>query len=149
MTASAATTRFEGTDAPEQQLARDIARRALPVAPVIILVGAIFWGLGGALSAAYGVALVVANFLLAAALLTWAGRISLGMLMGAALGGYIVRLGLLTAAVVLVRNAGWIEMLPLGLTIVVTHLGLLVWETRYVSASLAFPGLKPKKGSVR
>src|SRR5439155_235035 len=27
--------------------------------------------------------------------------------------------------------------------IIVTHLGLLIWETRYVSASLAFPGLKP------
>ena len=26
---------------------------------------------------------------------------------------------------------------------IVTHLGLLFWETRYVSASLAFPGLKP------
>ena len=25
----------------------------------------------------------------------------------------------------------------------VTHLGLLFWELRYVSASLAFPGLKP------
>lgn len=146
---NAATARFEGTEAPEQELARDIARRALPVAPVLVLVGAIFWGLDGALSAAYGVALVVANFLLAAALLTWAGRISLGMLMGAALGGYILRLGLLTAAVVLVKDAGWVEMLPLGLTIVVTHLGLLVWETRYVSASLAFPGLKPKKGSLR
>ncbi len=146
---NAATARFEGTEAPEQELARDIARRALPVAPVLVLVGAIFWGLDGALSAAYGVALVVANFLLAAALLTWAGRISLGMLMGAALGGYILRLGLLTAAVVLVKDAGWVEMLPLGLTIVVTHLGLLVWETRYVSASLAFPGLKPKKGSAR
>ena len=33
-------------------------------------------------------------------------------------------------------------------SIIVTHLGLLLWETKYVSASLAFPGLKPsKKGS--
>ena len=32
---------------------------------------------------------------------------------------------------------------PLGATLVVSHLGLLLWETRYVSASLAFPGLKP------
>jgi len=33
---------------------------------------------------------------------------------------------------------------PLALTIGVTHLGLLIWETRYVSASLAYPGLKPR-----
>ena len=32
---------------------------------------------------------------------------------------------------------------PLGLTIVLTHLGLLTWETRHISNSLAFPGLKP------
>ena len=42
-----------------------------------------------------------------------------------------------------VRNAAWVDLLALGLTLVVTHLGLLFWETRYVSASLAFPGLKP------
>jgi hypothetical protein len=140
--------RFEGP-APEQQLARDLARRALPVAPVFILVGAFGWGYAGALSAGYGVALVVANFLLAAALITWAGRISLGFLMGAVLGGYILRLGLLAAAVLLVRDASWVEPVPLGLTVVVTHLGLLIWETRYVSASLAFPVLKPRKGALR
>ncbi|MEY4224878.1 MAG: hypothetical protein RIS33_1812, partial [Actinomycetota bacterium] len=33
----------------------------------------------------------------------------------------------------------------LGFTIIVTHLGLLVWEMRYVAASLAFPALKPRK----
>ena len=27
--------------------------------------------------------------------------------------------------------------------LIVTHLGLLFWETRFVSATLAFPGLKP------
>ncbi len=140
--------RLEGP-APEQQLARDLARRAVPVAPVLVLVGAFGWGYDGALSAGYGVALVVLNFLLAAAFLTWAGRISLGFLMGAALGGYILRLALLAAAVLLVRDAGWVEPVPLGLTVVVTHLGLLVWETRYVSASLAFPVLKPRKGALR
>jgi hypothetical protein len=51
-------------------------------------------------------------------------------------------------AVWVVRDASWVELVPLGLTIVVTHLGLLFWEMRYVSATLAFPGLKPAtKGS--
>jgi hypothetical protein len=30
------------------------------------------------------------------------------------------------------------------MTIVIAHVGLLFWELRYVSLSLAFPGLKPK-----
>ena len=34
-------------------------------------------------------------------------------------------------------------MTALAILILVTHLGLLFWELRYVSASLAFPGLKP------
>jgi hypothetical protein len=48
-----------------------------------------------------------------------------------------------SAAVLLVKDAGWVEPLALGLTLVVAHLGLLFWELRYVSISLAHPGLKP------
>lgn len=130
--------------APEKELARDLARRALPVAPVALIAGAIGWGLDGAVSAGYGLVLVVLNFAVAAALMTWSARISLPMLMSAVLAGYVVRLGLITAAVVLVRDTGWAELVPLGFTIILAHLGLLVWEMKYVSASLAFPGLKPR-----
>ena len=77
------------------------------------------------------------------ALLGWAARISLGLLMGVSLFGFLVRLGLITAAVLLVKDQAWVEPIPLAITLVVAHLGLLFWETRYVSASLAFPGLKP------
>jgi hypothetical protein len=67
------------------------------------------------------------------------------MLMATALIGFVLRAALVAAAVLLVADAGWVARWPLGLTLVVTHLGLLLWETRYVSASLAFPGLKPKE----
>jgi hypothetical protein len=143
---SLATTRLDGP-APEAEVARDMLRRALPVAPVLILLASIPWGVDGAVSAAYAVLLVCLNFALAAALLGWAARISLGFLMGAALFGYLLRLALLFAAVVLVKDAGWVNLWALGITLLVTHLGLLFWETRYVSASLAFPGLKPTVGS--
>ncbi|MGA1359498.1 MAG: hypothetical protein ACO4A4_04375, partial [Ilumatobacteraceae bacterium] len=45
--------------------------------------------------------------------------------------------------VMLVRNEPWVDLMALGLTLVISHLGLLFWEMRYVSATLAFPGLKP------
>ena len=45
----------------------------------------------------------------------------------------------------LVKDAAWISLPALCLTILITHLGLLLWETRYVSASLAFPALKPPR----
>ena len=127
----------------EKMVVADMARRSLPVAPVLLLVSALIWGFDGLLSSAYGFALALGNLALSAALLSWAARRRLSFLMGAAMGGYLMRLGLLTGAVALVRNSSWAEMVPLGVTILVTHLGLLWWETRHLSISLAFPGLKP------
>ena len=63
--------------------------------------------------------------------------------MAVALGGFAVRMGLVTLVVFLVRDEAWIDLPALGIAVLVTHLGLLFWELRYVSASLAFPGLKP------
>lgn len=130
--------------APEADVARDLARRAVPVVPVALLFG-LAWGLDGALSAGFGLALVVLNFLLAAALISQAAKVSLALLMVATLGGYLVRLALVFGAVLLVKDASWMELWPMGLTLVIAHLGLLWWETRYVSASLAYPGLKPAR----
>lgn len=129
---------------PEQIIAFDISRRALYAAPAIVLAAGLVWGVDGALSAGLGMGLVVVNLLLSAALLTWAGRISPPMLMVAALGGFILRLALITVAVLAVKDLGWVELVPLGMTLIVTHLGLLVWETRHISASLAHPVLAPK-----
>ncbi|MGE3620098.1 MAG: ATP synthase subunit I [Acidimicrobiia bacterium] len=129
--------------APEPLVARDIARRALPFVPVLVLAGLLGWGPAGAASVGYAVAIVVANLLLAAWMLATAARISYGLLMAAALFGFLLRLGLVSVAVLAVRDAGWVEPVPLGLALVVTHLGLLLWEMRFVSISLAHPDLKP------
>lgn len=130
----------------EWDLASDMARRSLPVAPVLVAVAAAGWGVDGALSASYGLVLVVVNLLVAAALLAWAARRSLGLLAGVALGGFVVRLAAVTVAVWAVKDQSWVELVPLGLTILVTQLGLLWWETRHLSLSLAYPGLKPPPG---
>jgi hypothetical protein len=66
-------------------------------------------------------------------------------MMGAVLFGYLARLGLIFLAVLLVRDASWISLAALGTTIIVTHLGLLLWELKYVALSLAHPGLKPTR----
>jgi hypothetical protein len=129
--------------APEAMIARDIVKRALMVAPILIVAFGLIWGVNGALSTAYGLAIVVANFVLAAAMLAWAGRISTGVVMAAALFGYLIRLTLIFLAIWLVRKADWVELVPLGITIIGAHLGLLFWEMKYVSLSLAFPGVKP------
>ena len=48
-------------------------------------------------------------------------------------------------ALVLLRHQPWIDLPTLGFAIVGTHLGLLVWEMKYVSLTLAAPGLKPAR----
>ena len=132
-----------GAEAPERQVALDMARRALPFVPVPVALCALVWGTAGAASALFAVVLVLVNFAAAAWSLAAAARINYALLMGAALFGYLLRLALIFAAVFAVKDASWVEPTALGLTLVVTHLGLLIWELRYVSASLAFPGLKP------
>lgn len=129
----------------EPAIATDIARRALMAAPVVVGVAAVARGADGAASAGFALGLVVVNFLLSAASLAWAARISHGLYMGTALGGYLVRLGLITVAVLLVRDLSWVDLPTLGITLIVSHLGLLVWELRAVSLTLAAPGLRPPR----
>lgn len=136
------TQRLEGP-APVMEVAKDLVRRLVLTAPVFVVVGAIFWQTAGAASVAYGLAIVTVNFLLAASLLAWAGRISFAAMGGAAMFGFLIRLGLIFLAVLVVKDASWIDMLPLGLTLIVAHLGILFWEMRYISGTLAHPGLKP------
>ena len=77
-----------------------MARRVLPAVPVLVLVAGLIWGLDGAASAAFAVVLVLANLAASAYLLATAARISLPLLMVAALGGFVVRLAVLTAVVI-------------------------------------------------
>ena len=142
--ATAFTTSLPGP-APEVGVSKDMVRRGLIVAPLIIAICGFIWGMNGVWSSAYGIAIVLVNFGLAAALVAGSARISLGLMMGAVLFGYLIRLGLIFLAVLLVKDAAWISLPALGATIIVTHLGLLVWELKYVALSLAHPGLKPTR----
>ncbi len=137
-------TRLEG-EAVEIKVTTDMVKRGLVVAPAIIAICALIWGEQGAWSSAYAIGLVLVNFLLSALLISSTAKISLGLMMGATLFGYLIRLGLIMLAVLLVKDAGWISLPALGATIIVTHLGLLLWELKYVAISLAHPGLKPAR----
>ena len=140
--ADAFTTQFDGP-APEVAVSKDMIKRGLIAAPALIAACAVIWGADGAISSAYAIAIVLTNFALAAALIATSARISLGMMMGAVLFGYLIRLGLIFLAVWLVKDTAWISFPALGSTIIITHLGLLFWEMKFVALSLAAPGLKP------
>jgi hypothetical protein len=139
-----ATARLSDVPDVETQLAGDMVKRVIPAAPVIVLVAGLLGGANGAWSAVLAIAVVAVNFMLAAVSLSWAARISPVALMAMAMAGFLVRMGLVTAVILAVRHTSWINLSALAITILATHLGLLFWEMKYVGATLAFPGVKPK-----
>ncbi len=136
-------------DAPvnhEGLIARHMARHAAMVAPVVVGIAAALRGVDGAVSAAIGLALCAANFLIAAQIIGWAARRSAGAIYGAIFGGFFLRLMVLAVIVLALEPVKFIDIPVLVLTLATSHLVLLMWETRYVSLTLAAPGLKPGVG---
>jgi hypothetical protein len=127
----------------ESRIAMDVSRRALFIAPVAMLGVGLWRGVDGAVAVALALALVVANLLIAAASLGWAARTSPNLLMGVALFGFLVRLAILTAVGAGIKALGIVDFPVFCVTLVVGYLGLLFWEMRSISLSLASPGLKP------
>ena len=128
----------------EREIANDLVKRAAMIAPVVVLVAGLIDGWSGAASAAIALLIVSVNFLIAAGSMSWAAKISPAAVGGVAAGGYVVRLGLILVALVLLRHVSWISMPWLGVTLGGAHVGLLFWETHFVGLQLAAPGLRPR-----
>jgi uncharacterized membrane protein len=131
---------------PQAEIVLDMAKRGLMVSPALVLVGAVGWGANGALSVLLALALVLINFAASAAVVRKINDLPQSFIMMFVLGGFLVRMLFVVGAITIAGHFSWVSKVPLGLTIVVTHLGLLVWETRHLSMSLAYPGLKPRRG---
>lgn len=136
-------------DAIELRIARDIARKGLIAAPVLAAGLGLWRGWGAVAGVLIAFAVVVGNMFLAAALSTWAGRISPAALAGAAMGGFLLQLGVLLGALFAVRALTFVDFPVFAYTLIVAQLGLLFWEMRNISLSLASPGLRPRKESRR
>lgn len=129
----------------EGQVARHMVRHAALVAPAVVVALGLLRGIDGAASAGIALLLVACNFLVSARLVHWSAARSLAAMQAAVLGGYLVRLAALAGVVLALEPVSWVDVPVLVVTLAVTHLGLLVWELRFVSLSLAAPGLKPVK----
>lgn len=117
----------------ESILARHTVARAIYVAPVLIAVSWIVNGWNGGWSAALGVGLVVANFLLAGAMLSISAKISLAVYHAAALFGFFLRLGLMVLTVLLIAQFLPIDRIAFGISAALAYLVLLSWEAAAVS----------------
>jgi hypothetical protein len=70
---------------------------------------------------------------MAGALMSWAARISPAALMGAVLGGYLVRLMIYAGLIVLLRPVEWLSGPSLAISTAILLVAVLVWEVRVVS----------------
>jgi hypothetical protein len=112
----------------EANLAKETVARAIYIGPALVLLFGLLRGWDGAWSAALGVVIVVANFLLAGAILSISLRISLQAYHAAALIGFLLRLGLFVGAVYLIATLVEVDRIAFGISAVVGYMALLAWE---------------------
>jgi hypothetical protein len=98
------------------------------VGPALILFFGLLRGWNGAWSAALGIVVVIANFMLSGAILSNSARISLQAYHVAALIGFFLRLVLFIGAVYLIANLVEVDRLAFGLSAVISYFALLTWE---------------------
>ena len=116
----------------EAMMVRNIIGRATFVAPVIIAVLWLARGVDGAVAAAIGVAVVLANFWLGGWILSRAAQVSLSLYHAAALFGFFVRLGLITGSMFAVAWLFDIDRISFGVAAVGSYMVLLTLEARAV-----------------
>jgi hypothetical protein len=112
----------------EAIISRNIAKRGLIVAPILALIFGLLQGWPGAVASLVGVAIVVVNFLLGGYLMSRAARVSMNMYHAAALFGFLIRLGLITASMLVIANVTDLDRMAMGISVVVSYLVLLSWE---------------------
>jgi hypothetical protein len=130
-------------EAVEREVALDLVRHGLYIAPAIVLAAWLWRGTDGAAAAALGIGVVVCNFLSSAVLLGWAARRSPTLLAVCAFGGFFVRMAIILVVLFLAQDL--VDEVILAITLVGSHLGLLIWEARSVGLTLAAPGLRPAR----
>lgn len=112
----------------EAIIARNTVRRAVFVGPPLVALFGALGGLDGAVGAAVGIGIVVANFLLAGLILSAAARVSLGLYHAAALFGFLLRLVMVSVTMLAVAGLADVDRVAMGVTAVAAYLVLLSWE---------------------
>jgi hypothetical protein len=124
-----------GTE-PERALIRRALPFGIPAAAIAFVIAALVLNIGAGWSAAIAVGVVFANFVAHGWSLAWAARISPVVLYAVALGGFIVRLGVIVAIIVGLRQLPWFSTGAFVAALVPTTIALLVFEMKQLSGSL-------------
>ena len=134
------------TERIESTIAVDLAKKGAIVAPIVVVALGVWRGPEAALGAALALVIVVVNFLASAAILGWTARLAPHALGGVAMLSFLGRLVIITVLGAGIKQLDIVDFQVFCITLIASYLALLFWEMRSISATLAYPGLKPKPG---
>ena len=128
----------------ESEIARDLAKRALFVAPVVLLVAGLWQGGDGVAGAALGLVVVAANFIVLAKLMATGAKAGAQAVAFAAMLSYAILLIVVTLVAVALREISAVDVASFVVTVALVHLGLLFLELPKLGLTPGAPGLKPR-----
>lgn len=116
---------------------RELVRRVLPFIPPVFVIafaaGALLSGAAAGWSAVIGATVVAANFLANALSMARAARVSAIAVYVVGLGGFVLRMGVILLAMVLLNRLDWFSPLAFALTVVPSTMALLIYEMKVLS----------------
>ncbi|MBW3620657.1 MAG: hypothetical protein KY461_10465, partial [Actinobacteria bacterium] len=122
------------TRGSERTMAEAAVRVGVVAAVPVVVAALALRGAAGALTALGAVLLVVGNFYVTGRSLDWAARFGPTALQATALGGFLVRLVLFAAAIVVLRPVDAIDGPVLAISAAVAMVVVLAYEVRLVSS---------------
>lgn len=127
---------MEETTRPEIEMVRRAVVPTLLAAPLSLAIGWVLDGPGAGATALLGVIVVAANFAAHGLSLAFASRVSIGAVHAVALGGVVIRLGVVLVLMLVLRGAPWFSVPAFGLAVVPGTLALLAFEARLATRGL-------------
>ena len=121
---------------PERQLIRRVLPFVPPAIALAFVVGSAIGGWGRGWSAAIGVTVVAANFVASGLALAWGARISAALMVMAAVGGFVVRLGVIAAILVALNGLSWFSTPAFLIAVMPATIVLLAYEGRLLGGRM-------------
>lgn len=121
---------------PEREMISRVVPYAVPALPVALAAGTLLGGWSTGWSATIGVAVVVLNLIAHGLSLAWAARISPSMVFAVGMGGFVVRLGAILVALVLLNRLPWFSPVAFVAAVVPATILLLVYEAKLLSGRM-------------
>ncbi|MEP6972875.1 MAG: hypothetical protein ABI869_01885 [Actinomycetota bacterium] len=122
-----------GAAEPEREMVRKALPLSVPAVVLALVAAGLLGGRFSAASAVIGVAVVFVNFAVHGLSLAYAARISLTLLFAVAIGGFVVRLGVIFLIMFLLNQLDWFSPVAFAAAAIPCTIVLLVFEMKQLA----------------